>query len=147
MASAKDVIKIPKYAPGKGVGRALKLGTYRVKGDTVNPSSDSSPQYLFNIPANSFVQDIVLEVGTSYNGTYILVGIAGDCDCFISDTTAALAGRSYSMKGGANAAIYKGGYNSSCDQVVEIRYDGSTGTIVPWLFFSPYSNEDNGQKD
>jgi len=146
MASAKDIRIAPSQAPGAGVAEALKHAVYMAQSETVTCSSDSSPQYLFNINHNVFVSDLVLEVSSAYNGTYILAGIAGDCDCFISDTTAAVVmvgGTTYSMKSGGNAGIYKGGYNSTSDQVVELRYDGSLGTIKANIFISAYADEVN----
>ena len=139
--TAQDIKIAPAHAPGKGVAEALKHGVYMAKSETIHPSSDTTPQEVFKVPHNVFIHDLVLEVGTSYNGNYILAGIAADTDCLISDTTAALPGTTYSMKNGNNAAIYKGGYNCSSDQVVALQYDGSTGTITAYLFFSAYSNE------
>lgn len=138
---AKDVIKPPAFAPGKGVAEALKHGVYMAKSKSIDPSSDTSPQYLFNVPRNVFVNDIVIDTTSGMASTYLQIGIASDCDCFFSDTAVLNLG-SHSMKSGNNAALYAGGFNSSCDVVVEANFaSGGGGAFTAYLFYSPYSNE------
>jgi hypothetical protein len=138
--AAKDIKIAPAHAPGKGVAEALKHGMYMAKSATISPSSMATPQALFNIPKNAFVQDLILQVSSSYNGNYVIAGFASDCDCLIADTETANPGF-HSMKNGLNAAIYKGGFISSCDYTVRIGYDGSTGSIVGFLVYSCYGEE------
>jgi hypothetical protein len=138
---AKDLVKPPAFAPGKGVADALKHGVYMVKSKSIDPSSDTSPQYLFNVPRNVFVNDIVIDTTSGMASSYLIIGIASDCDMFFSDTSVLNLG-SHSMKNGSNAALMAGGYNSSCDVVVEANFaSGGAGTFTAYLFYSPYSNE------
>jgi hypothetical protein len=140
----KNITIPPDQAPGAGVANALMHALYYVQSASITCSGDATPQSLFNFSANTFVDDIILEVSSAYNGTYILAGIASDADCFISDTSAAVAqvgGQHYSMKSGSNAAIYRGGYNSSCDVVLKIAYDGTAGTIKANVIVSQYAND------
>jgi len=137
---AKDIKINPAYAPGKGVAEALKHGASLAFSDTIHPSSDSSPYVMFNIPHNTFIADLIIETGTSYNGSYIIAGFSGDSDALIADTIVANAG-THSMKNGLNSATYRGGYNASSDQKIYVAYDGSTGTIKGYIVYYGYSNE------
>lgn len=140
----KNIRIPPSQAPGAGVADALMHALYYVQSESITCSGDATPQSLFNISHNTFIDDIILETSSAYNGSYIRVGTAADDDCFISDTTAAVAqvgGQHYSMKSGGNSAIYRGGYNSSCDVAIKVAYDGTAGTIKANVIVSAYAND------
>jgi len=140
MASAKDIRLPPEYAPGHLVARALKHGTYSAFSETVSASSDTSPQSLFKVPPNVWIEDLIITMGTGYDGNYVILGTTGDSDCFISDTQVANNG-THSMKNGLNAAIYRGGYLTTTTVTIRAGYDGSAGSFSARIIYSPFADE------
>jgi len=138
--TAKDIRVPPAYAPGHQVAPALKHGTYSAFSEEVNASSDTTPQTLFNVPANVWIEDIVLSMGTGYNGNYVILGTTGDSDCFLSDTQVANNG-THSIKNGVNAALYRGGYLTTTKIHIRAGYDGSAGKFSARIIYSPYADE------
>ena len=144
--AVKNIKLVPAIVPGKGMTDVVHSGLYIIKSDTFS-ISDTLPNLLFNVPENTFIADVILDVqtafvsGTGGDGT-LISGIDDDSDMFFSDTTQCGAG-TYSMHGAG--ALQSGGYLTTGDVTVECSWaTGSTvGGGVAYLVFKPFA-EENG---
>lgn len=71
----------PASAPGQGVARSLKAGAYWIKSDPVD-YNDTSPVTLFEVPDNTLVEEMIVEIITAFDGEIpsISVGVSGTTD-------------------------------------------------------------------
>jgi len=140
--AVKDIRKPPKIAPGEGVTEALAAGLYMAKSDTFSVG-DTLPVQLFNVPANVYIYDLVMNVETAFadsgSGATLLAGYTGDSDAFFNDTTEATVG-SHSAK--SSKGVKAGGYLST-GVVVEASWATtcSVGGGQALLIFKPYGDE------
>ena len=142
--AVKNIKLVPAIVPGKGMTDVVHSGLYIIKSDTFS-ISDTLPNLLFNVPENTFIADVILDVqtafvsGTGGDGT-LISGIDDDSDMFFSDTTQCGAG-TYSMHGAG--ALQSGGYLTTGDVTVECSWatGSTTGGGVAYLVFKPFADE------
>ena len=140
--AVKDIRKPPAVAPGEGVSEALHSGLYMAKSDTF-AVGDTLPVTLFNVPANVYVYDLIINVETAFadsgSGATLIAGYTGDSDAFFASTTKVVAG-SHSAK--VSSGVKAGGYLST-GTVVEASWATtcSVGGGQALLIFKPYGTE------
>jgi len=144
--TAKDLKKAPDFAPGKGVAEALHAGLMWAKSEAVDATADTQPALLFNVPANTLIYDVILNVTTALEDATgnptIAVGIDPDSDLFFSSTDIAALG-THSAKD--HAMVGAGGYVTSSDEVVEASWLAgcSAGAFEAWIIYSPHADENH----
>lgn len=143
-ASPKNIGRPPEIAPGKGVTEALHAGIYMVKSDTF-AVGDTLPVQLFNVPKNTYVYDLILNVQPAFadsgSGATLIAGYTGDSDAFFADTTTVTA-TSKSMHS-SFTAVKAGGYLATGDVVIEVSWATtcSAGGGQAILMFARYGDE------
>ena len=147
-ASPKDIGKPPVTAPGHGVAEALHAGVYMAKSDTF-AVGDTLPVLLFNVPANVYIYDLIINQTAKFTdsggatGTATLIaGYTGDSDAFHSSSTIVAAAGTYSMHG-ATGGVKKGGYLTTGAVQVEASWTTtcSVGGGQAILLFARYGDE------
>lgn len=91
------LVRPPSFVPGGKSSRdALRHTTFTVRGPSIT-INDTTPQPLFTVPANTFIDEIICVKEVVLNGTaatdnaecYATVGTSTDAALFISGVTAA----------------------------------------------------------
>lgn len=143
-ANAKDLKRPPVVAPGEGMTDAVHNGLFVAYSDTF-VVGDTLPVTLFNVPKNTYIYDLILDVQTAFvdsgTGATIIAGYTGDCDAFFASTTAT-AIKCYSMHGAAGG-VKSGGYLTTGDVVVEASWATtcSVGGGQARIVFKRYGDE------
>jgi hypothetical protein len=121
----------PKHPPGEGMAELAgqqilhKTSNVHLFSETGAPTAYE----LFNIPPDTFIVDVILEVTAVYNGSSaaMTVGDGGDPDRYIDDTIAALATAGFkSAKGDLNPG--SGGHLYTAVDTLDLTWThGATG--------------------
>lgn len=146
MTATVDLKMPPAHAPGAGVKEALHSGLYIAKSNTVTIGTDTMPALLFDVPSNTFISEIILEVTTAVEGNTgsdnVLIGLnGGDSDLFMAaDTVVSQVGRWSSKRG---VAVGGGGYLTSSDEIIEATWttQSSAGVFDAYIIYKPFADE------
>lgn len=143
--AARDLFRPPLHVPGEdmseAVGRMVLSATSEDHAYTETGAPTVIP--IFNIPADTFIVDVILEVETAYNGTTpaMTVGDGGVADRFLDDTSAALGSVGFkSCKMDANEGA--GGHLYTADDTLDLTWTkagsgDSTGLSRVHIFYVP----------
>lgn len=138
-----DVRKPPKHPPGEDMavvaGSSILHKTSSAHAYTETGAPTTIP--LFNIPADTFIVDLVLEVVTAYDGTTpaATFGDGSVADRFLDDTSAALGTAGFkSAKEDANEG--SGGHLYTADDAIDMVWTkagsgDSAGELKVHIFY------------
>lgn len=139
----KDLFKPPVHPPGEDMGVVSESAVLHATSGAHAYTETGAPTVipLFAIPADTFIVDVVLEVGTAYNGTTpaMTIGDGTTADRFIDDTIAALGTVGFkSAKMDANPG--SGGHLYTADDNIDMTWTkaasgDSTGASLVHIFY------------
>ena len=143
--AVKNVFKPPAHPPGEGMAEFVGRAVLSLSSDEHLFTETGAPTVipLFEIPADTFIVDVVLEVSEAYNGTTpaMTIGDGGSADRFIDDTIAALGSLGFkSAKMDANAG--SGGHLYAADDTLDMTWTkaasaDTTGAGKVHIFYVP----------
>ena len=132
----------PVIAPGYGVTEALQAGVFLTKASVTINKSSTSPVELFRVPKNTMVHDLILQVGTAFDGTgtpSITLGDSDDVDRFMDNTAAAPAtAGNKSMKQDTQPG--SGGYVYTADGLITATFAAGSSSAGEAKVYMLYSN-------
>lgn len=139
----KNLFKPPAHPPGEGMAEQVIVSVLSRSSDDHGFAETGAPTVipLFEIPADTFIVDVVLEVSEVYNGTTpaMTIGDGGQADRFFDDTLAALGTASFkSSKQGA--LLGSGGHLYTADDTLDMTWTkagsgDTTGASKVHIFF------------
>lgn len=137
----RELFVAPKHPPGhRMAGLIDRVARFAACG-TLAYNDGSATYPLFNCPADTMAWEVVVDVGTLFNGTSptITIGDGGDVDRFFTSAEAALAtaGVKSSKKGGQPGA---GGFLYTTADTIDAVWTEATGgpTTGSALFYLHY---------
>lgn len=138
-----DLRKPPLHPPGEDMamvaGSAILHKTSSVHAYTETGAPTVIP--LFNIPADTFVTEVVLEVKTAYDGTTPAMTIGeADVDRFMDDTIAALGTAGFKTSKSDDSQPGAGGFLFTADDTLDMTWTkagsgDSAGECVVHIFY------------
>jgi hypothetical protein len=147
MVATQVTEKAPVLAPGIGTTEALQAALYRVKSAATITKASVSPVELFKVPPYTMIHDLILNVGTGFDGTgtpSITLGDSDDTDRFMDNSAAAPATAGFkSMKQDTQPG--SGGYIYTADGLITATFSAggsSAGSAEVWLVYSNRTNKD-----
>jgi len=147
--AAVDLKLPPIHAPGENVSEFLRNAVYVQKGPAITYAT-TSPAALFNVPANTFVVDVIIRKTAAFDSSTaaddtVTIGDSDDADRFMaaSDVDCRNTGlRSCRVAEGSDQ-IGSGGwiYTSAITINATITVgDDSNGAFTPYLLYKPMSD-------
>lgn len=140
-----DLRKPPKHPPGEGMAEMVEQQILHKTSSAHAYTETGAPTTipLFNVEADTFIVDVILEVSTAYDGTTpaMTLGDGAVADRFMDDTTAALGTAGFkSAKEDANEG--SGGHLYAAADAIDMVWTkagsgDSAGACKVHIFYVP----------
>src|SRR5512133_3282205 len=96
--TAKDLSSEPKFAPGQGVSEVIRNAERIVRGPDINSAVGAAAGTavtiaLFNVPAKTFVKEVILDVANKWTTSCrqgFTIGDTDDVDRFFTASSASI---------------------------------------------------------
>lgn len=139
-----------EFPPGEKQAEAMRRLGYMVKSaeiDQADLSDGANTVALFNVPANVFVREVIVQISEVWNGTSpsATIGDGDDPDRFLDATALAVDTLGYysskqDTQPGSGGHVYSAA--DTIDAVVTITAaDNTTGKLVAWLIYTPHADK------
>lgn len=149
--ASKTLTKEPLFVPGQGNSEVIRNAFRIVRGPDIasavgGATGTSTTVALFDVPANTFVHEIILDIVSKFasdSRAVLKVGDTSDNDGFLtaSGVTVTTAGTRSSLRSVTQAAYGGGKFYTSGQTINAIRTCGTkasaTGLVRTYIVYAP----------